>query len=205
MKLNRRSLFAGPFGLLASRLRGAGGTLRPGCQANAWNLDPARFYLLLTAVREMKDLAFQGFETNIRFVEPQLNRVQEARAQLEAIGLEFIGAHTSLPNYQTLGMEKTGDAITKAAQQARQFGARALVVSHKGLSPAGEFSEQALEQKAQALDLAGRRCADVGLTLAYHNHQPEFRNHAAEETGLLRPDRSQAGFSDARHRPRVGR
>src|ERR1035437_5894583 len=40
---------------------------RPGCQANAWNLDPARFDLLLTALREMKELEFQGFETNLRF------------------------------------------------------------------------------------------------------------------------------------------
>src|ERR1039458_3073641 len=51
---------------------------RPGCQANAWNLDPARFDLLLTALREMKELEFQGFETNIRFLQPQLNSGADA-------------------------------------------------------------------------------------------------------------------------------
>jgi sugar phosphate isomerase/epimerase len=31
----------------------------------------------------------------------------------------------------------------------------------------------------------GQRVADAGLVLAYHNHQPEFRNGAAEQTALL--------------------
>jgi sugar phosphate isomerase/epimerase len=171
--------------MLTSRVAAGAGRLRPGCQANAWNLDPNKFDLLLTAIREMKELGFQGYETNIRFVQPQLDRVKEARAQLEAFGLEFIGAHTGLPDYEKLGMEKFGDAIGKLADQARQFGARALVVSHKGLSATGEFPAEALEKKTQALNQAGKRCVDAGLTLAYHNHQPEFRNHAAEEKGLI--------------------
>ena len=186
MTLSRRSLLAATASVLASGVRGAPKLPRPGCQANGWNLDPARFDLLLTAVREMKELAFEGFETNIRFVEPQLSRVGEARAALEGIGLEFIAAHTSLPDYEALGLEKAAGQIAVLADQARRFGAHALVVSHKGLSPNGEFTQQALERKAQMLDLAGRRCTDAGLTLAYHNHQPEFRNHAAEEIGLVR-------------------
>jgi sugar phosphate isomerase/epimerase len=167
-------------------VHGAPKAPRPGCQANAWNLDPAHFDLLLTAIREMKELGFEGFETNIRFLQPQLSRVQEARAEIDAIGLEFIAAHTSIPDYEKLGLDKAGDVIAKTADQARQFGAHAVVLSHKGLSPTGEFSEQALDRKAQMLNLAGRRCADAGLTLAYHNHHPEFANHAAEENGLIR-------------------
>lgn len=186
MMLTRRSLLRGTAAVLAAPVHGGTKDPRPGCQANAWNLDPAQFDLLLAAVREMKELGFQGYETNLRFVRPQLNRISEARAALDGIGLEFIAAHTTLPDYEKMGMDKAADEIAKAAGQARQFGARALVVSHKGLSPTGEFSGQALERKAQMLDLAGRRCADAGLTLAYHNHEPEFRNHAAEETGLLR-------------------
>ena len=159
---------------------------RPGCQANAWNLDPTRFDLLLTALREMKELEFQGFETNIRFLQPQLERATETRTRLEATGLEFVGAHTNLPEYERAGAESAAAAVAKVAGEARQFGARALVVSHAGLSPAGEFSEQALAAKVRALDLAGRRAADSGLVLAYHNHQPEFRNRAAEESALVR-------------------
>lgn len=186
MILTRRIFLATAAGVVTARLRGTQKLPRPGCQANGWNLDPARFDLLLTAVREMKELAFQGFETNIRFVQSQLNRVPEPRAALEGIGLEFIGAHTGLPDYETMGTEKAADEVARLAGQARQVGSRALVVSHKGLSPTGEFSEQALERKVQMLDLAGRRCADAGLIFAYHNHQPEFRNQAAEEMGLLR-------------------
>jgi inosose dehydratase len=184
--VNRRNFLAGVAGILAPGAQGAAKDPRPGCQANAWNLDPANFDLLLAALRDMKELGFEGFETNIRFLQPQLGRMQEARAALDAIGLEFVGAHTNLPDYEKLGMDKAGDSMTKVAGQAKQFGARAVVVSHKGLSPTGEFSEEALQRKAQMLNVAGRRCSDAGLTLAYHNHHPEFANHAAEENGLLR-------------------
>ncbi len=186
MLVSRRNFLAGTAGVLATRMPAAPKAPRAGCQANGWNLDPAHFDLLLAAIRDMKELGFEGYETNIRFLQPQLSRVPEVRAALDAIGLEFIAAHTSLPDYEKLGLDKAGDFITKTADQARQFGAHALVVSHKGLSPSGEFTAPALERKAQMLNLAGRRCADAGLTLAYHNHQPEFRNHAAEENGLLR-------------------
>jgi len=150
---------------------------RPGCQGNAWNLDPARFDLLLAALRDMKTLDFAGFETNIRFLQPQLVRVAEARAAIQQTGLVFIGAHTGLPQADTAG---------KLVEQARQFDARSLVVSHSGLSPTGQFSKNDLDAKVKALDLAGARAADAGLVLAYHNHQPEFRNSAAEAAGLVR-------------------
>jgi len=186
MELSRRSLLTSAAGLLAAmRVPGALKGLRAGCQANGWNLDPAKFDLLLTAIREMKELGFEGFETNIRFFQPQLGDVAQAKAAVDAIGLEFVAAHTNLPNYQKLGMEGTGNEITKLAEQAKQFGAHALVLSHGGLSKTGEFTQEALDQKAQALNVSGRRCADAGLTLAYHNHQPEFQNNAAEQLGLL--------------------
>lgn len=190
MTLSRRSLLAGAAGAAAAGLApfgfGAAKGPRPGCQANAWNLDPNRFDLLLTAIKEMKELGFQGYETNIRFVEPQLGRAAEARAQLDGYGLEFAGAHTNVPDWEKLGLEAAAGQVAESAGQAKQFGAHALVMSHKGLSPTGEFTPRALEAKARMLNAAGRRCADLGLVLAYHNHQPEFRNHAAEELGLLK-------------------
>ena len=183
--LRRRTFLASAAAVIAARAADSPRP-RPGCQANAWNLDPARFDLLLTALREMKELEFQGFETNIRFLQPQLEHAAEARARLEANGLVFIGAHTNVPEYLSAGADGAAAAAAKLADQARQFGAQAIVMSHAGLSQTGAFSEQALAAKARALDAAGRRIADAGLVLAYHNHQPEFRNGAAEETALLR-------------------
>jgi sugar phosphate isomerase/epimerase len=185
MLASRRTILAGFAGVIAARAAGAPDLPRPGCQANGWDLDPNRFDLLLTALKEMKELEFQGFETNIRFLQPQIGRVAEVRAQIEAIGVEFVGAHTNLGNYKTLGLEKAAADLAKAAQQAHQFGAKALVISSGGLSQDGEFTPEALEQKAHMLNLAGRSCADAGIAMAYHNHQPEFRKNAAEETGLV--------------------
>src|ERR1039458_6823447 len=104
----RRTFLAGAAAMVAARAADAP-LPRPGCQANAWNLDPARFDLLLTALREVKELEFQGFETNIRFVQPQLARAAEARARLEAFGLEFMAAHTNLPEYVKAGPESAAD------------------------------------------------------------------------------------------------
>jgi len=186
MSLHRRNFLAGAAALAAAGLRArAAAKPRPGCQTNAWNLDPARFDLLLTALKEIKELEFQGYETNIRFVQPQLGHLRDARAQLEATGLVFLGAHTNLPAYWNLGLEKAADQVTTLAGQAKQFGAHAIVVSHRGLSQTGEFSEADLGAKVRALNLAGQRVSDAGLVLAYHNHQPEFRNQAAEESALV--------------------
>ena len=85
--LRRRTFLAGAAAMAAGHAADAP-LPRPGCQTNAWNLDPARFDLLLTALREMKELEFQGFETNIRFLQPQLERAAETRTRLEATGLE---------------------------------------------------------------------------------------------------------------------
>src|ERR1035438_6039926 len=92
MILSRRSFLAVSVGVLTARAQGGPKTLRPGCQANGWNLDPARFDLLLTAIKEMKELGFQGYETNIRFLQPQLSKLAEARAAIDQNGLEFISA-----------------------------------------------------------------------------------------------------------------
>lgn len=184
--VSRRSVLAGIAGALAARAAGNAASLLPGCQANGWDLDPNRFDLLLTALKEMKELGFQGFETNIRFLQPQLGRLAEAKAALDAIGLEFVGAHTGLGNYQVAGLEKAAADIAKLAGQARQFGAKALVVSGSGLSQDGEFASKAIETKVRMMNLAGRACADAGITMAYHNHQPEFRKNAAEESGLVK-------------------
>src|SRR5579863_8784111 len=120
--LSRRSVLTSAAGVLAAGImRGAGKAPRPGCQANGWNLDPAQFDLLLTAIKEMKELGFQGFETNIRFVAPQLGRLAEAKAALDHFGLEFIGAHTNVPDYAKLGLEAAAAQVTKAAEQAKQF------------------------------------------------------------------------------------
>jgi len=51
-----------------------------------------------------------------------------------------VGAHTGFPEYEKAGPEAAAAAIAKIAGEARQFGARALAVSHSGLSAAGEFS-----------------------------------------------------------------
>jgi inosose dehydratase len=64
------------------------------------------------------------------------------------------------------------------------LGCHYLVMSAKGLSPIGVFSASALQDKAARLEQFGKVCKEHGLTLAYHNHMPEFANRNAEMQGI---------------------
>src|SRR5581483_1489083 len=70
--------------------------IRVGCQANGFPLKPGDIPALLAALRQMKELGYEGFECNIRFVEPEFTRLAELRKQIEATGVQFISVHTSL-------------------------------------------------------------------------------------------------------------
>lgn len=150
---------------------------RVGCQANGFPLKPGDFPGLLAALRKMKQLGYDGFECNIRFVESQFDRTADARRQIEDTGVAFIGTHTSMqlakPNVFPRWVEKVA-----------ALGGAHIVMSGTGLAADGNFAPAALQQKATALNALGRTCSDGGLRLAYHNHNPEFARHNAEIEAL---------------------
>lgn len=60
LTVSRRSVLTGLAGAIAS-------VPRRGCRANGWDLDPKRFDLLLTALKEMRELGFQAGQKNKDF------------------------------------------------------------------------------------------------------------------------------------------
>ena len=160
---------------------GAGPAASPvGCQANAWPLKAGDFAGLLDVFRKAKQLGYVGCECNIRFVQDQFARAAEARKEIEATGVQFIGPHNSMAN------AKSADALAKAAAGAAAIGALRMVMSGAGLSPEGKFEASALKDKAVELERLGKICQQNGIRLAYHNHNPEFANHNAEIEGLAK-------------------
>ncbi|HZL27025.1 MAG TPA: sugar phosphate isomerase/epimerase family protein [Acidobacteriaceae bacterium] len=151
--------------------------MRVGCQANGFAPELGTFSGLLKVIDEMKALGYAGFECNIRFVSGQFAHTAEARKQLHAAGLDFIGAH--------IGMPKPDDTtFPDDVKGVAQLGAANIVMSAAGLDPNGKFTPEALHAKCARLDAFGKVCRDHGLQLAYHNHMPEFANSNAEIDGI---------------------
>jgi len=148
-----------------------------GCQLNGFNPKPGQFDKILADIQQAKDWGYVGFETNVRFVEDQFSNAKEARAKLDAIGSTFIGMHTS--------MDEAGkNDLAAWCDGGTALGAMYIVMSAKGLSPTGEFSADELKAKCSQLEAFGRTCNAHGMKLAYHNHQPEFANHNAENQAI---------------------
>jgi sugar phosphate isomerase/epimerase len=171
--LSMLGLLAATGNVFAKRSSG----LHVGCQANGFPLSPEDFSGLLNALRSMKGLGYAGFECNVRFVQDQFRRAEQARLEIEQTGVEFLGAHTNVEQ------AASGD-FAELVKGVRAMGAKFMVMSAKGLAADGRFGRPELLRKAAELTELGKVCRDAGLLLAYHNHNPEFANHGAEIEAL---------------------
>ncbi|HWB83799.1 MAG TPA: sugar phosphate isomerase/epimerase [Bryobacteraceae bacterium] len=154
-------------------------TLQVGCQANGYPLTAGDFASLLIALRNMKQIRYAGFECNVRFVQGQFDRSAKAGREIERTGVQFIGAHLNMK------LAAQGD-FANVAEGVRSLGARYIVMSGGGLSPDGRFEQDKLVAKAREITRIAKLCREQGITLAYHNHNPEFANGNAEIEALAR-------------------
>jgi sugar phosphate isomerase/epimerase len=148
-----------------------------GCQTNAWSLKAGDFSALLDVLGHARDLGYTGFECNIRFVQDQFGRTEQARQEIGRTGMRFVGAHTSM-------QQATPESFSKNVSGVAALGAERLVMSGPGLSPTGQFQPHSAEKKASDLNDLGRQRLRSGVKIAYHNHNPEFANHNAEIEAL---------------------
>jgi inosose dehydratase len=125
----------------------------------------------------MKQLGYDGFECNIRYVESQFDRTADARRQIEDTGVAFIGTHTSMQLAKP-------DVFPRWVEKVAALGASYIVMSGSGLAANGVFKPEALQKKAADLGALGQICREGGLRLAYHNHNPEFAGKNAEINAL---------------------
>jgi sugar phosphate isomerase/epimerase len=171
--ISRRNLLAG----FAAVAFADSPRVRVGCQANAWPLEEGNFEQLLGALREMAEIGYTGFECNIRFVRSQFGNAAAARRSIEATGVRFIGAHTSLD----AAADSKGDF-----EGVTSLGGERIVMSGRALSPKGAFLDEAAHLKAQRLSRMAQIARESGIRLAYHNHNDEFANGNAEVEALAR-------------------
>ena len=176
-KINRRT-FVGAAAAASLTWRSLAQAAKPrvGCQANGFVTRTGDFEALLPVLRTITSLGYAGFECNNHLVQSEFANPAQARKKIRATGLEFIGMHMSMNE-----ADKNLDAICAAGAS---LGCRNIVMSGAGLSPAGVFTADALAKKAGQLEGYGKICNAHGITLAYHNHMPEFANRNAEIQGL---------------------
>lgn len=149
---------------------------RVGCQANAFILRKGNFEGLLPALKTIAALGYVGFECNNHLVLSEFANPAGGREKIRATGLAFIGMHMS--------MTEADGNFERLCTGAAALACHNIVMSAAGLSPAGTFTPEALKDKATQLEGYGKICKTHGLTLAYHNHMPEFANHNAEMQAL---------------------
>lgn len=185
------------------RANGGHPGIRFGVQLNAFPIDPEHFDTLLGVLGEIKSMGYQGFETSFRNVMPQFKVAAEARRKIDATGLTFFGVHIFLSKekYDPATLVAPATLYEPVASGGAALGAKHLVLS--GL-PAADTS--ALKRKIDGLNRAGEFARKSGLTLAYHNHWPEFESKLGEIEALYtQTDPSLVSFvMDCGHAYRAG-
>ena len=157
----------------------ASSAIKYGAQTNAFPIQPAKFDSLLRALDQIKSAGYDGFETGFINLRSQAKTLSQARKQIEATGLTFIGVHIFLTEYDPVTSIPTKDFYETVAHQGAETGAQRLIFSG---APAVTGDE--IKRKADALNIAGDFAETLGLKLAYHNHWWEAKYKAKELEAL---------------------
>lgn len=188
---------------LASRLFGSTvpGQIQLGTQTNAWPINPDQVGTLYSVLGQIKELGFNGFETGFRNFQSATGNLRPVRAHLASSGLTFFGIHIFLINYDENTHIAPEVLYAKVIETGSALGAKHLILSG---SPCQSDSD--LANKAAGLNHAGTIALESGLSVAYHNHSPEFQNGEREIRYLIEnTDAKAVSFVvDAGHAFRAG-
>jgi sugar phosphate isomerase/epimerase len=177
MKFSRRSLLIGaPAGLLAAKPAG----VRAGCQTNIWPADASDFENLAGVLATIKQLGFEGFETDFLNVRSQYQRAGAASERIRKTGLRFLGVHIGLKVNDPQTAIASQGLLQEVADGCKVLGAERLIV---GGSSA--IHPLALRAKADGLTRIAKYCKDIGVGCAYRTGDYDFQNDDAQISGLL--------------------
>ncbi len=127
---------------------------------------------------EIAGTGLNGFEP----IATSPEQVAAMAPQLERHGLEMRSLYVNSALHDDTEAEKSVAEVLAIASEARRVGARIIVTNPSPIRWGGpeSKSDAELETQAAALDRLGRELGELGLVLAYHNHDIELR-HAARE------------------------
>lgn len=158
------------------------GSVRLGCQTNAWRIQPGDFGQFLAVLDKVRRYGYQGFETGFRNVETRFVEGKAARAELAKRRLAFLGCHIFLLEYDQATSLAPAELVERVITGAAALGAERVILS--GASVGQDRAAQ--QRKAVALKRYGDLCRKAGMRgVAYHNHDREFVDGAGEIEALL--------------------
>ncbi|MEW6238879.1 MAG: TIM barrel protein [Candidatus Omnitrophota bacterium] len=128
--------------------------------------------------KEAASSGIDGFEPSIG--DP--GQIDSMAPQLKKHGLEMRSLYVNSTLHTAEDAKKSIEQILAVAAKAKAAGARIIVTNPNPLQWGGteNKNDEQLHIQADALDRLGESLAQMGMTLAYHNHDMELRNAARE-------------------------
>ena len=176
-------LAAAMAGAMTAVTKAGSGTLHVACNQYPWGTFYARqkkdFNALLdSGLAEVKASGNDGFEPGVG----GLAQIEEMMPLLKKHGLQMRSLYVNSTLHEADQAGKSIEEVLAAAAKAKDFGTRIIVTNPSPIrwgGPENKTDEQ-LKVQAAALDSLGAKLKQMGLTLAYHNHDMELRNAARE-------------------------
>lgn len=131
-----------------------------------------------SVLAEIAGLGFAGYEPLVR----NADHLRELTARAARAGLTLPSIYVGSLLHDAAQVEASCADILAIGQAAAQLGTRIIVTNPNpvaGGTPRDKNDDE-LAVQAAALDRLGAALRDLGITLAYHNHDMELR-HAARE------------------------
>ncbi|MEI8371615.1 MAG: TIM barrel protein [Planctomycetota bacterium] len=166
----------------------SGNKLHIACQEYPWavfyNRDRRDFGSMVdTALAEVARSGVNGFEPSMYSIQ----YAEKVGMLLKKHGLEMRSFYVNSDLCRAADVEKSIPQIVAVAERAKAAGARIVVTNPSPVRWGGSEGKDDAQLKVQAaaLDRLGGRLRDMGMVLAYHNHDAELRNAAREFHHML--------------------
>ncbi len=170
-------------GAMTGAAKAGSAKLHVACNQYPWGTFYARekkdFNALLdSGLAEVKASGNDGFEPGVG----GLQQIEQMVPLLKKHGLEMRSLYVNSTLHDAAQADKSIEEVLAAAAKAKTVGTRIIVTNPSPLrwgGPENKTDEQ-LQVQAAAMDKLGARLKQMGLILAYHNHDIELRNAARE-------------------------
>jgi inosose dehydratase len=176
------ALVAG-IGTAKAQAQKGGGKLHLACNQYSWTVFYRRENRDFNQELDtgLGDLAASGLDG----YEPSADNPQEIDRLgplLKKHGLEMRSLYVNSVLHEPDKAEASIEAVRAIAREARKVGTQIIVTNPSPIRWGGPENKNDAQLKFQAISLEklGRRLKEIGLTLAYHNHDIELRNAARE-------------------------
>jgi inosose dehydratase len=128
--------------------------------------------------------------TGVHGYEPIINSPAEFEGlggRLEQHGLEMRSIYVNSMLHDESKADTSIETVTRIAAAAHALGTRIVVTNPSPIKWGGgeDKSDAQLRFQAKSLDVLGAALRELGLQLAYHNHDAELRNGAREFHHML--------------------